>query len=174
MRLSRLPVLLVGAALLGTVSCATTVEGSGSIAAGVVTAGPSGSGSPSPTGDSPSPTPTPTETTPAPTPTTNPVTTKQRLLCVLEQASIVSINSQFNKTKNRTTQIAVLRTGAATIAGHITRSGLARTDKVRRPAQAVYDQLDRLVKAASGGGSPSTAPYNAATKGLQAACTAIR
>lgn len=174
MRLSRLPVLLVGAALLGTVACATTVEGSGSIAAGVVTAGPSGSGSPSPTGGSPTPTSTPTPTTPAPTPTTNPVTTKQRLLCVLEQASIVSINSQFNKTKDRTAQIGVLRTGATTIRGHISRSGLPASDKVRRPAQSVLDQLDRLVANASGGGSPSTAPYNAATKNLQTACTAIR
>jgi hypothetical protein len=175
MRLSRLPVLLAGAALLGVVSCATTIEGTGSIAAGVVTPGPSGSSAP--TGD-PTSTGAPTETadptTSVPTPTTNPAAVKQRLLCVLEQATIVSINSQFNKTKDRAAQIAVLRTGASTIRGHLSRSGLPATDKVRRPGQSVVDQLDRLVTNASGGGSPSTAPYNLATRNFQKACSAVR
>lgn len=172
MRLSRLPVLLVGAALFGVVSCATTVEGTGTIAEGVVTPGASPSDTASPTA-SPSPTETAGSSTPAPTPTTNPATTRQRLLCVLEQASIVTINGQFNKTKNRASQITVLRSGASTIRGHLSRSGLPTTDKVRRPGQAVVDQLDRLVTNATGGGSPSTAPYNLATQNFQKACNAV-
>ena len=66
MRLSRLPAVLVAAVLLaGVASCATTVDGSGTIASDVVTGGPTptgGSDDPSadPTSDSPPPTSAPT------------------------------------------------------------------------------------------------------------------
>ena len=98
---------------------------------------------------------------------------KQRLLCVLERASITSINSQFNKTKSRDAQIRVLRTGVTTIKGHLSRSGLPAGDKIRKPGQAVLDQLDKLVQDAGGGGSPSTMPYNQATQRFQQACNAL-
>lgn len=167
MRVSALPVLLA-AALLAGAGCATVVEGSGSIAEGVVTGAPTPSSEPDPTGSS-----DPTETTPAPTPTTDPTAVRQRLLCVLERASITSINSQFNKSKNRDVQIRVLRTGATTIGGHLSRSGLPADDRIRKPGQGVLDQLNKLVRDASKGGTPSTAPYNTATQRFQQACGAL-
>ncbi len=111
--------ILVGG---GAVACATTVEGNGSIAAGVVTSSPTPSPSDTgPSSDSPSPTdsatPTETSSSPTPSPSTNPVVVRQRVLCVLEQASITSINNQFNKTKDRAAQVRVLGTGVTTIKG---------------------------------------------------------
>jgi hypothetical protein len=167
MRVSALPVLLA-VALLGGAGCATTIEGRGSVAEGVVTAAPTGTATPDPSGS-----PEPSETTPAPTPTSDPMLVKQRLLCVLERASITSINSQFNKTKNRDVQLRVLRTGASTIGGHLRRSGLPAADKIRKPGQAVLDQLNKLVRDASSGGTPSTTPYNQATRRFQQACSAL-
>lgn len=173
MRLSRLPVLLAAAALLGGgVACSAAIDGTGSPAAGLVTPGPTGTGAPTatsgPTETSPPPSPTA-----APTPTTNTVTVRQRLLCVLERAAITSTNSQFNKSKDRAVQIRVLRAGAATISGHLSRSGLPADDRVRRPGQSVLDQLNRLVRTATGGSTPSTAPYNLATRNFQKACSTI-
>ncbi len=181
MRLSRLPALLAAAALLGGgVACAATIEGTGAPAAGVATAGPTLTGAPTgmptatvPTATGPSETSVSPTPTPAPIPTTDPVMVKRRLLCVLERASIASINNQFNRTKDRAVQIRVLRTGATTIKGHLSRSGLPGNDRVRKPGQNVLDQLNRLVTDASGGGTPSTAPYNAATQGFQRACNAL-
>ena len=175
MRLSRLPAVLVAAVLMaGTASCATTVEGSGTIASDVVTGGPTptgGSGAPSadPTSDSSTPTPDPTTASP----TADPVRTRELALCVLERAAIASINSQFNKSKDRSGQIKILKGGVTTIKGHITRSSLPATDRIRRSGQGVLDQLSKLATAASGGSSPSTAPYNTATQGFQKACNAI-
>jgi hypothetical protein len=164
MRVSALPVLLA-AVLLAGAGCATTVEGNGSIAEGVVTGAPTSSSDPEPTDTS-----DPTESTPAPTPTTDPMLVRQRLLCVLERASITTINSQFNKSKNRDVQIQVLRTGATTIKGHLSRSELPAGDKIRKPGQGVLDQLNKLVRDAGGGGAPSTTPYNQATQRFQQAC----
>jgi hypothetical protein len=181
MRLSRLPAVLVATVLMaGIASCATTIEGSGTIAAGVVTGGPT----PTETSDdddpstSPSPTAEPTSDSPTPDPTTasptaNPVRTRELTLCVLERASIASINSQFNASKDRSGQVKVLRSGVTTIKGHITRSALPATDGVRRAGQSVLDQLSRLATAAGAGGSPSTTPYNAATGQFQKACNGI-
>lgn len=170
MRLSRLPAALVAGALLtGVVSCAATIDGTGTLAADAVT----GSGTPTATA-SPTADPTTASPTPAPTtPTTNPVVTKQRLLCVLERASITTINSQFNKAKERDAQIRVLRSGATTIRGHLVRSGLPETDGVRRAGTGVLDQLKRLVTDATGGNSPSTQPYNVATQKFQTACNKV-
>lgn len=173
MRLSRLPAALVAGALLtGIVSCAATVEGTGTLAADVATGAPSGSGTPG------APTPEPTAATPTPEPTTasptaDPVQVKRRLLCVLERAAIASVNSQFNKQKNRDAQIRVLKTGATTIRGHIRRSGLPATDRIRRSGQSVLNQLDRLVAEASVGRSPSTTPYNKATQTFQTNCNSV-
>lgn len=174
MHLSRLPAVLIAGVLLGsTVSCATTIEGTGALAADVATGSPtpSAGGDPEPTSSAPEPTADPT--TPAPTPTTNPVVVKERLLCVLVRASIASINSQFNKEKERSAQITVLRNGANTVKGHINRAGLPTSDGIRRSAVAVLDQLRRLVTDASGGASPSTAPYNKATQNFQKACSSV-
>ena len=168
MRVSALPVLLAAVALLGGVGCATTIEGSGSVADGVVTVAPTGTATPDPSGSS-----DPSETTPAPTPTTDPMLVRQRLLCVLERASITGINTQFNKSKQRDAQLRVLRTGATTISGHLRRSGLPAADRIRKPGQGVLDQLNKLVRDASGGGTPSTTPYNQATKQFQQACSAL-
>ena len=167
MRVSALAVLLTAVAL-GGVGCATTIEGSGSVAEEVVTVGPTGTATPDPSGSS-----EPTETTPAATPTTDPTLVRERLLCVLERASITSINSQFNKTKKRDVQLRVLRTGVATISGHLRRSGLPAGDKIRKPGQGVLDQLTMLVRDASRGGSPSPTPYNQATQRFQVACGAL-
>jgi hypothetical protein len=177
MRVLRLPGTFLVAALLGAgvVACSQTIEGAGTVAEGVVTAGPSptDTGSPTETG-SPTGSPTPTGTSaPTPTPTTNPITVRRRVLCVLEQASITSINSQFHKSKVRATQIRVLRTGAATITGQINRSGLPTADRIRASGQAVVNQLNGLVRAANGGGTPSTGPYNTATRNFQKACTTV-
>lgn len=171
MRVSALAVLLTAAALLGGAGCATTIEGRGSVAEGVVTVAPTATATPDPSG-SPDPS-EPSETTPAPTPTANPTLVRQRLLCVLERASITSINTQFNKTKSRDVQIRVLRTGATTISGHLRRSGLPAGDKIRKPGQGVLDQLNKLVRDASGGGTPSPTPYNQATQRFQVACSAL-
>jgi len=180
MRLSRLPAAVLAAALLtGAVSCAATVEGSGAPASDVVAGGPLPTGEP--TGEStgqPSgkPTGAPTTRTPAPgaaSPTTNPVLVKERLLCALERSAISSINSQFNKSKDRDGQIRILRSGVITVGGHITRSGLPAGDVIRSLAQGVLDQLTRLVAAASRGESPSTQPYNLATAKFQKACNGV-
>ncbi|HZB49233.1 MAG TPA: hypothetical protein VE547_09080 [Mycobacteriales bacterium] len=172
MRVSALPVLVAATLLAAGAGCATTVEGTGRLAEGVVTgapsAAPTGSGAPEPTGSSdPTTSPTP------PSPTTDPVLIRQRLLCALERASIISINSQFNKTKSRDSQIRVLRSGATTITGHLRRSQLPARDKIRKPGQAVVDQLTKLVRDAGGGGNPSTDPYNLATRRFQTACNAL-
>jgi hypothetical protein len=177
MRLTRLPAVLVAAALLaGIASCATAIEGSGSLASDVVTGGPTPTATsgdptedptPDPTTDSPTPEPT------VPTPTANPVATRERALCVLERAAISTINAQFNKSKERDAQIQILRTGATTIRGQISRSGLPGADGIRRSGQGVLDQLNRLATDASGGNSPSTNAYNLATQRFQKACNSI-
>jgi hypothetical protein len=175
MRLSRLPAVLVAAALLtGMVSCAATVEGTGTVAADVVTRGstaPAPAGTPTagapPTSADPTPMPTPAQ------PSTDPVVVKRRLLCVLERAAIANVNSQFNKQKDRGAQIRVLRQGATTIRGHIRRSGLPTTDGIRQRGQRVLDQLDRLVAEANKGRSPSTQPYNRATQTFQNGCNSV-
>ncbi len=174
MRLSRLPAVLVAGALLsGLVSCAATVEGTGTLASDVVVTG-APTASPGPSGSEPAPTtasPTPAPTTPRPT--TDPVVTKRRLLCVLERATIASINSQFNKSKNRDAQIRVLRSGATTIRGQIERSGLPATDGVRQTGQSVLNQLGKLVATANAGQTPSTRPYNVATQTFQKVCNTV-
>ena len=169
MRVSALPARLAIAALLvAGAGCATTIEGTGSIAEDVLT------GAPTPTSTSDSTDSTePTATTPAPSPPADQVLVRQRLLCVLERASITSINNQFNKSKNRETQLRALRTGATTISGHLKRSGLPAGDRIRKPGQGVLDELTGLVRKASVGGTPSTAPYNRATQRFQQACDSV-
>jgi hypothetical protein len=170
MRLTRLPAVLVAAALLaGIASCATAIEGSGSLASDVVTGGPT----PTATSDDPTGDRTTASATPDPVPTTNPVTTRERALCVLERAAISTTNSQFNKSTERDAQIQILRTGARTIRGQISRSGLPGTDSIRRSGQGVLDQLTRLATDASGGNTPSTNAYNVATQKFQKACNSI-
>lgn len=178
MRLSRLPAVLVATVLMaGIASCASTIEGSGTIAAGVVTGSPTSTAT-SDDNPSTSPTPDPTSDSPTPDPTTaaptaNPVRTRELALCVLERASIATINSQFNASKDRSGQVKILKSGVTTIKGHLSRSALPGTDGIRRAGQSVLDQLSKLATAASAGGSPSTAPYNAATGQFQKACNGI-
>jgi hypothetical protein len=173
MRVLRLPAALAVAAVLaaGAAGCAATIEGSGSPAQGLATGGPtptvSPTGSSSPTATaSPSP-------TPRPTPTISQITVRRKLLCVLEQASIRTINSQFNSSKDRNTQIRVLRTGATSISGHLTRSQLSANDRVRRSGQSVLSQLNSLIRAAEAGRTPSTDPYNRATRAFQQVCGSL-
>lgn len=171
MRLSRLPAVLVAGALLtGIVSCAATVEGSGTLASDVVVTGaPTGSPAPSTS----APPPTTASPTPAPTPTTNPVVAKRRLLCVLERAAIASINSQFNKQKDRAAQIRVLQKGTTTIRGHILRAELPTNDRVRKSGEGVLYHLKKLVSTANAGQTPSTGPYNVATQDFQKVCNSV-
>jgi hypothetical protein len=181
MRLTRLPAALVAAVLLaGIASCATTIDGTGTIASDVVTGAPAPAAGSHPTGDptaDPSGDPTPDATTasPAPetTPTTSAVVVQERALCVLERGAIATINTSFNRSKERTTQIKILRTGATTIGGQIGRSGLPTGDGIRRAGQGVLDQLNRLVGDAAGGNSPSTNAYNVATQKFQKACNSV-
>jgi hypothetical protein len=172
MRLTRLPAALVAAVLLaGIASCATTVEGSGSIASDVVTNGPTptgGSDDPGDGGGSDDP-----STTPSATPTANPVRTRERALCLLERAAITSINTSFNKSKQRSQQIQILKQGAATIGAQLSRSGLPANDVILRSGKSVQIQLSKLFTAANSGDTPSTKAYNAATENFQKACNSI-
>ena len=154
MRLTRLPAALTSALLLaGVVSCATTIEGSGTIASDVVTGGP--------------------DATPTPSSTVNAVQIRERALCVLERAAITGINTSFNKSKQRGQQVQILKQGAATISGQLSRSGLPADDAILLAGKAVQIQLAKLSAAASAGKSPSTKPYNDATGKFQRACNSI-
>jgi hypothetical protein len=172
MRLTRLPAALISALLLaGVASCATTVQGSGTLAPGVVTGGPTPDGSADPggspdPGDSGTPTPTPSSTVSA-------VQVRERALCVLERAAITGINTSFNKSKQRAQQVQILKQGAATINGQLSRSGLPADDTILRAGKAVQTQLANLYAAANAGKSPSTKPYNDATGKFQQACNSI-
>jgi hypothetical protein len=171
MRLTRLPAALVAAVLLaGVASCATTIEGSGTIASDVVTNAPAppsgGTGDP---GGSADPSPDPTTASP----TANPLRTRERALCVLERTEIAGINTSFNAAKERSRQIQILKQGAATIGSQLSRSGLPGDDTILRSGKAVQTQLSKLYAAASAGQTPSTNSYNAATRSFQAACNAI-
>jgi hypothetical protein len=171
MRLTRPPAALVTALLLaGTASCATTIEGSGTIASDVVTGAPTPGGSDDPgAGEqdgSDDPTPTPSSTVSA-------VQARERALCVLERAAITGINTSFNKSKQRSQQIQILKQGAATISGQLSRSGLPADDAILRAGKAVQVQLAKLFTAANAGESPSTKPYNEATRKFQQACNSI-
>jgi hypothetical protein len=168
MRLTRLPAALVTAALLaGAASCATTIEGSGSIASDVVTGGPTPSGG---SGGDPGGLDDPTPTS---SPTVNTVQVRERALCVLERAAITAINTSFNKSKQRSQQIQILKQGAATIAGQLSRSKLPADDPILRSGKAVQTQLAKLYSAANAGRNPSTKPYNDATGKFQQACNSI-
>jgi hypothetical protein len=173
MRVLRLPALLLVAVAVGAgagvVGCSQKVAGTGTLAVGMASDGRSPSGST----DSPSPGPSGTESgspTPTPSPTPDPVTARRRVLCVLERASITSVNSQFNKAKTRDAQISVLRKGSTTITGHLRGSKLPTSDRIYAYGKAVLSQLNNLIRVARVGGSPSTTPYNAATTNLQKAC----
>jgi hypothetical protein len=181
MRLTRLPASLVSALLLaGAASCATTIEGSGTIASDVVTGGPTPGGSADPSGSSDpngsssgggssgsaGPTPTPSSTVSA-------VQVRERALCVLERTAITGINTSFNKTKQRSLQVQILKQGSTTLNGQLSRSGLPADDAILLAGKAVQTQLAKLYEAASGGNSPSTKPYNEATVKFQRACNSI-
>ena len=178
MRLTRLPAALVSALLLaGVASCATTIQGSGTIASDVVTGAPTPGGSADQSGSGPpSGSADPDDSggaTPTPSSTANAVQVRERALCVLERAAITGINTSFNKSKQRSQQVQILKQGAATIGGQLSRSGLPADDAVLRAGKAVQSQLAALYAAANAGKSPSTKPYNDATVKFQRACNAI-
>lgn len=172
MRLTRLPAALISAVLLaGVASCATTIQGSGTLAPDLVTGGPTPDGSADPSG---SPDPGDSgEPTPTASPTVSAVQIRERALCVLERAAITGINTSFNKSKQRDQQVQILKQGAATINGQLSRSGLPADDPIQRAGKAVQAQLAALHAAASAGKSPSTKPYNEATAKFQQACNSI-
>jgi hypothetical protein len=176
MRLTRLPAALAAAALMaGITACATTIDGTGSIAPGVVTNGPTPSADAGDPGDSTDPgdarSDDPTPATPSPT--VNSVQVRERALCVLERAAITTINTTFNKTKQRSVQVQILKRGAATVGGLLARSGLPAGDAVQRAGKGVQTQLTKLYTAANAGQTPSTGPYNTATREFQKACNNI-
>ena len=92
---------------------------------------------------------------------------------MLERAAITGINTSFNKSKQRGQQVQILKQGAATISGQLSRSGLPADDAIRRAGKAVQTELAKLAAAASAGKSPSTKPYNDATGKFQQACNSI-
>lgn len=176
MRLTRLPAALVSALLLaGVASCATTIQGSGTIASDVVTGAPTPGGSADSSGSAaPSGSADPGDSgQPTPSSTANAVQVRERALCVLERTAITGINTSFNKSKRRSQQVQILKQGAATINGQLSKSGLPADDAILRAGKAVQTQLAKLSAAASGGKSPSTTPYNDATRKFQQACNSI-
>ena len=76
---------------------------------------------------------------------------RERALCVLERAAITGINTSFNKSKQRGQQVQILKQGAATIGGQLSRSGLPADDTILRAGKAVQAQLASLHAAASAG-----------------------
>lgn len=171
MRALRLAVLVVVAIAVGggVTACSQAVSGTGTLAADATTGAPTPTGTtePSPTETS-SPTPSPT-----PSPTADPTKVRQLALCVRERATITTTNSQFNKAKSRDGQIAALRTGARSTLNNLRQSKLQTGDKVYRSARVIYDQLNRLIRSADNGSSPSTSPYNTATTAFSRACASI-
>jgi hypothetical protein len=157
---------LVGA---GVVACARTVDGRGTIAAGVVTPGTTESGSPTGT-PSPTASPTPSE---SPSPTVDPVKAKERVTCVLVQATVKTTNDKFNAAKTRAQQVKVLESAATSIDGTLKRSGLDNTSKVYLLGRAILVELRRIVQSAKRGGNPTTGPYNTLTTRFRTACLNI-
>ena len=155
--------------LAAAASCATTIEGSGTAAPDLGTLGPAPSADPSGSGD-PSGS---DDSSPTPSPTVAAVQIRERALCVLERAAITGINTSFNKSKQRSQQIQILKQGAATIGSQLSRSGLPANDGILRAGKAVQGELTKLYAAANGGKSPSTKPYNEATSKFQQACNSI-
>lgn len=170
-------VAVAGAALTGA-ACTAQVDGHGTLAAGAPpTLFPSGSASPSgsPAG-SPAASPSASAAgspTASPRPSAAAVEAKRRLTCVLVQATVRSTNDRFNAAKSRASQISILRAGVDSLGKHLGRSGLARQDKIYAASAGVRTELTKLVTAANEGASPSTAPYNAATRRLTGACNSV-
>jgi hypothetical protein len=98
---------------------------------------------------------------------------RERALCVLERAAIAGINTSFNKSRQRSQQLVILKQGAATLDSQLSRSGLPADDAILRAGTAVQTELAKLSAAASAGKSPSTKPYNDATGKFQRACNSI-
>jgi hypothetical protein len=177
MRALRLLTVVAALGLLGTgvVACSTTVNGKGSLAEGVVTPGPTDSASPTATPTS-SPTGSPTEspsTTVSPSPTIDPVKTKERVTCVLVQATVKTTNDKFNAAKTRPTQIQVLKSASIQVDGTLKRSGLPPSDRIFLLGRAILLELRKIVQAAEHGGNPSTGPYNTLTTRFRTACLDI-
>jgi hypothetical protein len=175
MRAIRLLTLSVALGLLGggAVACAKPIDGKGTLAEGVVTPGPTGAPADSPT-ESPAPSPTgsaPPSTSPSPT--ADQVKTKERVTCVLVQATIKTTNDKFNSAKSRKAQLQVLSSGAASIGGTLKRSGLNYRSHVFAAGWAVLLELRRIVQGAQRGGNPSTGPYNTLTTRFRTACLDI-
>lgn len=171
MRALRLAVLVVVAIAVGggLAACSQAVTGTGTLAADAT-----GTPGPTPTETSePSPTETTASPTPSPTPTTDPNKVRQLALCVRERATITTTNASFNKAKNRDGQIAALRTGARSTLNNLRQSKLQTGDKVYKAARVIYDQLNRLIRSADAGSSPSTSPYNTATTAFSRTCASI-
>jgi len=173
MRVRRLLTVITALSLAGsgTAACTTTVAGHGVLAEGVTTPGPTDSGSPT---DSPteSPTDSPSPTVP-PTPTVDPVKAKERVTCLLVQATIKTTNDKFNAAKRRNEQIRLLKSAAASIDGMLDRSGLPTSSKVLRLGRAIQAELSKIVSSAERGGNPSTTPYNALTTRFRSTCLEI-
>src|SRR6266516_2775066 len=153
-------VVVVALAGVAAVACTATIDGRGTVAAGVLTPGATGSGSPSasPTA-SPSGSPSGSRTdtpTPSPTRTVDPVKTKERVTCVLVQATIKSTNDAFNAAKTREAQLKVLTSAYGTIDKTLRASGLPSTDKVYVLARSVVTELKKIVSLAQRGKTPST------------------
>jgi hypothetical protein len=180
MRVLRLLRLAAVAGLVGcAAACATTIDGRGTIAEGVPTPGTSGSGAPT---GSATGTPTQSPTVPgpgapspagSPSPTVDPVKTKERVTCVLVQATIKTTNDKFNAAKTRDLQISVLKAAATSIDRTLRRSGLDNTSRIHLLGRAILLELRRIVQAADRGGSPSTGPYNTLTTRFRTACLNI-
>ncbi len=175
MRVRRLLTAVVVLGLLGSgaVACSKTVDGRGTIAEGVVTSGPTGS--PSPT-DSPTSSPSPTDSpspTASPTPTVDPVKTKERVTCVLVQATVKSTNDKFNAAKSRDAQIKVLQSASISVNNTLNHSGLPTGDRIFVLGRAILLELRRIVRGAGRGGNPSTGPYNTLTTRFRTACLDI-
>jgi hypothetical protein len=172
MRVIRVVSLAAAAGLLGStaVACVSTVSGRATLAADAQPSGPAGP-TDSPTGTAtPTDDPSPTDT---PTPTVDPVKTKEQVTCVLIQATVKTTNDKFNAAKTREAQIGILRGGVNGVQGGLSRSGLARNDRIYVLGGGILNELRKLVTNANRGASPSTTPYNNATNKFRTACLSL-
>jgi len=171
MRVRRLLIAVAagGLTIIGVAACSSTVEGTGTLAEGVITPGSSGSEDPS---SDPSESSSPSESE-SPTPTVDPVETKERLTCITVQSQIKSINDQFNGASNRAAQVGILNRGAKSMETTLKRAGLPRTDRIYVAGVNVLNQLKKLVTLANRGQNPSTGPYHVTTRAFSSICATI-
>jgi hypothetical protein len=101
------------------------------------------------------------------------VKTKERVTCVLVQATIKTTNDKFNAAKTRELQIRVLKSAAISIDRTLRQSGLDNRSRIHLLGRTILLELRKIVASAERGGNPSTGPYNTLTTRFRTACLNI-